>query len=223
MKVKIFIIITLSFFVLISCEHDNYDAPNAILSGKVVYEGEAVGVRTNGTQLELWQDGYELYSKIPVHIAQDGTYSASLFAGQYKLVRLAGAPWESQSNDTIFIDVKGNTNLDVHVNPYFIIKNETFSVNQGSITTTFDVEKIVSTAKIHSVNLYLSKSILTDNIKYDEVEELDVSKWDVDKKGTIVAKIPDNLKNAGYIFARIGVRSTSSSEYIFTPVAKIEL
>ena len=62
-----------------------------------------------------------------------------------------------------------------------------------------------------------------DNIKYDEVEELDVSKWDVDKKGTIVAKIPDNLKNAGYIFARIGVRSTSSSEYIFTPVAKIEL
>ena len=58
MKVKIFIIITLSFFVLISCEHDNYDAPNAILSGKVVYEGEAVGVRTNGTQLERWQDGY---------------------------------------------------------------------------------------------------------------------------------------------------------------------
>lgn len=60
MKTKILFIVACVSFLLASCEYDNYDAPSAKLSGRVLYNDAPVGVRTNGTQLELWQDGYEL-------------------------------------------------------------------------------------------------------------------------------------------------------------------
>ena len=147
MKTKILFIVACVCFLLASCEYDNYDAPSAKLSGRVLYNDAPVGVRTNGTQLELWQDGYELYTKIPVYIAQDGTFSASLFNGQYKLVRLSGAPWEDQPMDTIRIEVKGNTVVDVPVKPYFIIKNESYQKGTGNaITVKFTIDKVVEPA-----------------------------------------------------------------------------
>ena len=104
MKKLIILFAAVFSIVFTSCEIDNFSAPESMLSGTVTYNGEAVGVRTNGTQLELWQDGYALDEKIAVHIAQDGTYSARLFNGEYKMVRLSGAPW-AESTDTIVINV----------------------------------------------------------------------------------------------------------------------
>ena len=119
MKKHILFIIVIISFIFTACEYDNFEEPKATLSGSVVYEGKPLGVRTNGTQLELWQDGYALRYAIPVHIAHDGSYSVSLFNGKYKMVRKAGAPWEAQLNDTIIIDVNNNTVFDVPVRPYF--------------------------------------------------------------------------------------------------------
>lgn len=58
MKLKSICLATIAILLLASCEYDNYDMPNAILSGRVVYEGSPVGVRATATRLELWQDGY---------------------------------------------------------------------------------------------------------------------------------------------------------------------
>src|SRR5690554_1512804 len=100
-------IITLSVILFITgCEIDNYEAPKSFLEGKVVYNNQPVGVRSNGVQLELWQPGYALYSKIPVYVSQDGSFSASVFDGDYKLVRLEGAPWVNNT-DTIDVQVRG--------------------------------------------------------------------------------------------------------------------
>ena len=75
----------------------------ATLTGKAIYDGEAVGVRSGSSEFALFQDGYALKGSIPVYIAQDGSYSVSLFNGDYKLVRMGNAPWERPSNDTIYI------------------------------------------------------------------------------------------------------------------------
>ena len=208
MKTKILFIVACVCFLLASCEYDNYDAPSAKLSGRVLYNDAPVGVRTNGTQLELWQDGYELYTKIPVYIAQDGTFSASLFNGQYKLVRLSGAPWEDQPMDTIRIEVKGNTVVDVPVKPYFIIKNESY-------------QKVVESAEVKSVNFYLGEGILTDHNKNEYKGELDLSGLVLGQETTMTATIPEKMLKNGYAFARIGVQSNKSNEYFYTQVQKV--
>src|SRR5690606_36045642 len=73
---------------------DNYDEPDSMLSGRVVYNGQPVNVRTGGIELELWEPGFELETKIPVYVSQEGEYSAALFAGNYKLNAIRGqGPW----------------------------------------------------------------------------------------------------------------------------------
>ena len=222
MKTKILFIVACVCFLLASCEYDNYDAPSAKLSGRVLYNDAPVGVRTNGTQLEPRQDGYELYTKIPVYIAQDGTFSASLFNGQYKLVRLSGAPWEDQPMDTIRIEVKGNTVVDVPVKPYFIIKNESYQKGTGNaITVKFTIEKVVESAEVKSVNFYLGEGILTDHNKTEYKGELDLSGLVLGQETTMTATIPEKMLKNGYAFARIGVQSNKSNEYFYTQVQKV--
>lgn len=229
MKTRILLIATFICFLFGSCEYDNFDAPAATLSGRVVYEGNPVGVRSTGTELELWQTGYQLYTKIPVYIAQDGTFSASLFNGTYKLVRLGGAPWEAQPSDTLTINVKGNTVIDVPVTPYFIIKNESFQKGEeGTFVVKFTIEKIVVSAEVQSINLYLGKNILTDHNKNENSDgndkykrQFDLSKLVLGQEMTMTSIIPESLLKEGFCFARIGVKSNKSNEYLYTLVQKI--
>src|SRR6266542_1412629 len=118
----IFILVLTAFA---ACKKDDRNKPGATITGRVVYQGQPIGLRSNGVQLELWQNGYQLFTKIPVNINQDGTFSAAVFNGDYKLTRLKGnGPW-ADNTDTIAVQVTGTVSVDVPVDPYFIIKNET--------------------------------------------------------------------------------------------------
>src|SRR5688572_16723553 len=157
MKLKsILYIAAATFTVLMGCKKDNFDPPGSVLKGRVVYNGQVLGVRTptvnasggtttGGVQLELWQYGYQLFTKIPVYVNQDGTFSASLFDGNYKLVRLGGAPWQNNT-DSIDISLKGSLDIDVPVVPFFTISNATCTFNKAdsSITATFTVNNVVA-------------------------------------------------------------------------------
>ncbi|MGJ5641292.1 DUF3823 domain-containing protein [Formosa sp. S-31] len=203
------------------CEIDNYDAPTSVLSGTVVYNGDPVGVRTNGAQFELWQDGYALYEKIGVHIAQDGTYSARLFNGQYKLVRLGGAPWEAQSSDTIVVDVQGDTVKDIEVDPFYTISESSITVNGNTVVANFTVNQIDSDASISDVRLFLSKRILLDDNQRDFAVDANLSEVTSGQNVTLTATLPESLANEDYFFARVGVRSNKSNEFYYTQVTEL--
>ncbi|WP_085536118.1 DUF3823 domain-containing protein [Massilibacteroides vaginae] len=224
MKTKFINIIVLIFITLTSCEYDDFDQPKAMLTGKVVFQGNPVGVRTNGPQLELWESGHALYTKIPVYIAHDGSYSAALFNGKYKLVRLSGAPWEPQSNDTVIIDVKGNTIKDIEVIPYLIVRNESFQKNSsGNISAKFIVDKIVQESNLAEVRLFLGKNILTDQNKHEYVVNADVESIILGQEFEMIAVLPKEISSTDYLFVRIGVRSNKSSEFYYTQTQKIIL
>ena len=224
MKLKyIMLIFTTAGLLLAGCEYDNFEAPKATLSGKVVYQGNAVSVRNNGPQLELWQDGFALKSPITVNISQDGSYSAILFNGRYKLVRRADAPWQQQASDTLIVNVNGNTSYDVPVSPYFTISNDTFGKSGNNITARFVVNKNIPTANLELVRLYLGKSILTDQVQREFLVDGNVANIVSGQPTEITASLPDNLKDLDYIFARIGVKSSSAGEYYYTQVQKIAL
>ncbi|GLB53883.1 hypothetical protein NBRC110019_29240 [Neptunitalea chrysea] len=225
MKIKYVYIMALMMLtqVFVGCELDNYDEPDAMLSGSVVYEGETLGIRGQGATFALYQDGYELHTSIPVYIAQDGTYSANLFKGEYKLVRIDGAPWVSQSSDTLVINVNGSTEYDVAVTPYFTISDESFNVQSGTVNTSFKIKQVVSTSSLSEVNIYLRSKILLDDNYYDYKISVDVSDITLGDLKDVEVTIPDDLLDNEYLYIRVGAKSSSSSEFIYTQSQKIIL
>jgi len=225
MKSKLISSIFILFVILIAgCEYDNYDPPKSFLTGTVTYNGNPVGVRSGGTQLELWQYGYALRSKISVYIAQDGTFSARLFDGNYKLVRLTGAPWQSQT-DSISVTVNGNTTVDVPVTPYFIITNPNFTYNSstGAITSTCNITK-VGTLNIESLTLYIGITSIVDANNTSQSNTLSSgSLTDLTTPKTNVVTLNTTNKSRKYVYARLGVKTSGVGERLYSPVQKIIL
>jgi hypothetical protein len=224
--------ILLVVFILASfiagCTVDNYDPPTSFLTGHVVYNNVPIGVRSNATQLELWQykwdtKGVIARAKIAVYIAQDGSYSARLFDGNYKLVRLAGAPWVTQT-DSIDVTVSGNTVVDVPVTPYFTISGETFIYNKAdsSLTSTCNITK-VGTAAITNVTLYAGITSIVDNTNSSQNNALTTGLTDLTTAKTNKITLTSVNKKRDFIYARIAILCAGSSERYFTQVQKIAL
>lgn len=209
---------------LSGCEKDNRTEPKSVLKGRVVFEGQPVGVRSNGVQLELWQYGYQLFTKIPVHINQDGTFAASLFDGNYKLVRLRGnGPW-TDNTDSIDVQLRGTQEIDVPVNPYFVLKNEVYAKGEGKVTATFNVQQVAAGRTIERVNLYIGTTMITDpNNNVANAQEVAANLTDLSKPVTLTVNIPAAHASRQYIFARVGIKTSGVGEMLFGMPQKIML
>lgn len=222
-----------SLLIIAGCEYDNYDPPTSFLTGKVVYNNTPVGVRSNGTQLELWQytwdtKGKIARAKIAVYIAQDGSYSARLFDGDYKIVRLTGAPWSNPNTDTLSVTVSGNTTYDVPVTPYFIITGESFvySKSDSTITAAGLITKVGSNA-ITNMTLYTSFTSIVDNTNSIGNTALTTGLTDLSTPKTVKYKLTKanftSINTRGYVYARLAIQISGVSERYFTQVQKISL
>ena len=225
MKNKLISIIILLFVIFfVGCEFDNYDPPKSFLKGFVTYNNNPVNVRSNGTQLELWQYGFPLRQKITVHIDQDGKFSARVFDGNYKLVRLAGGPWENQS-DSIDVTVSGTTTIDIPVTPYFTISDENFSYNSstGVITATCNVAKVGS-RNIDNLTFYIGTTTIVDANNSAQSNALSSGALtDLTTPKTMTITLNDANKSRQYIFVRIGVKTAGIGERLYTSVQTIQL
>lgn len=224
-KVLIYIFSVCTTAFAACTEYDNYDAPDASLKGKVHYQGTQIGLRNSGVSFELWQDGYELTGSIPVYIAQDGTFSATLFNGQYKLVRKADGPWVDETSDTLIVNVNGSTQFDVEVKPHFIVGSESYQVNMSDkkIVGTFTVDQIVGTSNLSNVRMFIGPRVIIDNNIRGSYKKAEVSEVTFGQPLSITMDITDDLIEKGYLYARVGVKASESGEYIYTQVQKIEL
>jgi hypothetical protein len=218
---------SLSLLILLataSCEKDNYTPPSFTLAGKVVYNDQPVGLRSNGVQLELWQPGYPLRTKIPVYVDQDGSFSASVFDGNYRLSFVAGnGPWVV-SRDSIVVNVNGNTTVDVPVRPYYVVSNEAITAEAGKLSSTFSLNKIDDSRALQFAGLYIGTTTVLDNINNRqkvEIQAANISSLTAPVK--IDASLTAALASRDYIFARIGIKTAGVNEMIFSPVMKIEL
>ncbi|MCC4230429.1 DUF3823 domain-containing protein [Zunongwangia profunda] len=209
--------------VLAGCELDNFDAPKAMLEGQVTYQGEPISVRSNSAEFQIWQDGYALNELIPVFIAQDGTYSVSLFEGEYKLVRRGGDPWLPQLNDTIVVQVSGNTQVDVPVTPYINISNENFQINGSTLSANFQIDQIVADTNVQEISIMLSRNILVDRNINDFNKVIELESFEFGTSNSVAIEIPESLRDEGYLFVRIGAKSSMANELIYTHAQKIDL
>ncbi|MEO5995843.1 MAG: DUF3823 domain-containing protein [Chitinophagaceae bacterium] len=220
---RILFALTAVVFVFAGCAKDNYTQPSATLTGQVSYQGKAVGVRSNGVQLELWQHGYQVYSKIPVFIAQDGTFSASLFNGDYKLVLLKGnGPWVDKA-DSIDVHVNGSATIDVPVTPYYTISNETIQKNGTAIAASGKITK-VSTNAIERVSLYIGTTTIVDATNNNAVaNQTGVALGNLSQPITFNMTLSAALAARDYVYGRIGVKTSGIGEMLYTQPQKIHL
>lgn len=218
---------SICFLILValwSCEKDNYAPPASTLTGTVTYNNQSVGLRSNGVQLELWQPGFPLRTKIPVHVDQDGSFSASVFDGSYRLSFVAGnGPWVV-SRDSIVVNVNGNTTVDVPVKPYYVVSNEAVTNETGKLTSTFNLAKIDESRALQFVGLYIGTTAVLDNINNRQKVEIQAANiTSLTAPVKIDATLSAALASREYVFARIGVKTSGVNEMIFSPVVKVEL
>ena len=215
-------IILFSLIALFSCKKDNYEEPTSRLSGRVIFQNQPVGVRSDGVQLELWQRGYALFTKIPVYLAQDGTFSATLFDGDYKLVRLRGnGPW-IDNTDSISVKVSGNTQVDVPVVPHFNLNNVSFSKSGNTVTATFTVQQVTAASQLERVNIYLGTTMIVDNTRQDASAEKVAADVVIGQPGTISVTIPAALASRNFMYARVAVETNGVGEALFSAPYRID-
>jgi len=226
MKNNYLSIISLLVFISIlsGCKKDNYDPPTSKLTGRVVYQNQPIGVRSNGVQLEIWQRGFQLFTKVPVYIAQDGTFSAALFDGDYKLTRLTGnGPW-ADNTDTINVSVRGTTAIDVPVDPYFIVKTETYAKSGNTINASFSLQRVNTTKNLELVRIYIGQTLITDqNNNAANTQRLAAAITDPTQPITLSATIPAALTGKDFVYARIGVKTVGVAELAYSMPQKIAL
>ncbi|MCI0920915.1 DUF3823 domain-containing protein [Sphingobacterium rhinopitheci] len=221
---KILIITTLLSVLLVGCGKDNYDEPTSVIRGKVTYNGKAIGVRGTAEviQLQLYQDGYQLKDHIPVYVGQDGSFSAKVFDGQYKLVaRSNNGPWVNASQDTVIINLKGNTEVNYEVTPYFTIDNVAIALNADkNISANFTINKVVQSATVRYYSLIVNKTAFVDdaiNIWRKEYTDPNLSVSLSEDLSSL-----NQINTNGPLFARVGVRSNLSEQPIYSEVVKIK-
>lgn len=205
------------------CGKDNYDAPESKLVGKVTYQGQALNLRGTGEaiQLQLYQDGYEKHDPISVFVGQEGEFSALLFNGEYKLVTRDGnGPWMNR-HDTVMVNLNGHSEVNIEVTPYFTISNEQLAVSGTTMTASFTINQIVSTATINKVMLILSKTQFADDV--NNVFRKDITEVSAGAVN-LSADISSNteIAKAKALYARVGVLANGADQAIYSTVVRLK-
>jgi hypothetical protein len=218
--------------VAVSCKKDNYSAPGSTLSGRIVYKGEAIGVEQYQVPYELYQFGFGKVGPIGSSFAQDGSYSAVLFDGEYKLIipndqgpflwkkTAGGAP------DSLNVSLRGSKTLDLEVTPYYMIRTPQLTAAGGKVNATFKAEKIITDANaknIEFVALYINKTQFVSGDNNYNVGKTTIAGGSIADPNNIAlnVSIPTFAPAQNYVFARVAIKIFNVEDLIFSPVQKI--
>ncbi len=230
-------------FGLVSCAKDNFEPPKAVFQGRIVYQGEPILVQSANAGggnvsdfpvfLELWQKAYQNRSSIRVPVKQDGSFSAMLFNGDYKLTVPNGQGpffWKKTATnapDSLTINLQGSQTLDIEVIPYYMIRNTQFSAAGRKVTGTAKIDKIITdlNAKdIERVSLYVNRTQFVDagnSIKNADLAGTAIT--DPSNVSITTADVDAIVPSQSYVFARIGVKIAGVDDMIYSPVQKVQL
>jgi len=213
-----------------ACKKDNYSEPSAILSGKVVYQGEAIQLERNQVPLLIYQYGFGKVGPIGQSFAQDGSYSQALFNGDYKIIVPNGQGpflWKQTAAgnpDTVNVSLSGNKSLDLEVTPYYMIRTPQITGGSGMVTATFTAEKIITDANakaIERVSLYINKDQYVsggDKIAWKDSTGAAVTDG---VSITLSLTVPPMTPAQSYVYARIGLKIAGLEDLIYSPLQKI--
>jgi hypothetical protein len=224
MKINYYIyLLTLTVTSLLTgCGYDNFEPPQSRLTGTVVYNGNPIQLRNNTVELELWQHGYAFFTKIPVYVAQDGTFSAQLFDGDYKLVlRANNGPWLNNT-DSIDVQLRGAAEVDVPVMPYFTISTEGLVKNGNNIEGNVSIARANGTNTLENVTVFVSSTNIVDATNNRQTTVKAGGTVDINAPVPVSVALNSAMSARSHVFVRVGVKVTGVVEMIYTPVQRID-
>jgi hypothetical protein len=220
---------------IISCDKDNFEPPKSVLSGRLTYKGDSIGVEYNQVPFNLFQPGFGRIGAITGTFTPEGTYRVLTFDGDYKFtIPKNQGPflWKeltSNSRDTLIISLKGAQTVDIEVIPFYMIRKPNFTQSSGKVNATFDIEKIVTDANaknIQTISLFINKTQFVSNQTNEKLAQADIVGTTITNFSNLnmsvtIPTLP--TPNEKYVFARIGVRIVGVEDWIYSPIRKIAL
>lgn len=224
-KKSIFALLILSCVVVFfSCELDNYDAPNAVLKGKIIDSGTNEAMPTqyqNGTKICLYEYYNGKWSEQPNNfwVKQDGTFeNKAVFAGKYKVVAEgAFAPIAP-----IEVEIKGTKELDIMVTPLLRLTIDT-NVQNNTIIVTSKISRTEATSKIKTITFLCGKTPYVDKNTFEKKIDNDLSKIDDNQivSRTYTEAFSDLISGKTY-YLRVGALAANVQNYYnYSDVIKI--
>jgi hypothetical protein len=220
--------------ILFACKKDNYPEPSAMLTGNLLYQKDTIYVERNAVHFQIYQYGFGKVGPISTDetFAQNGSYSAALYNGDYKLIVPNGdGPfmWKQTASgtpDSVSISMKGNQIVDLEVTPYYLIGNPKVSASGGNVVANFSIAKIIVDANakdIESVNLYINKTQFVsagNNIASASLAGSDITN---PSSVSLSVALPAITPTQNYVFARVGLKIANVEDMIFSQLVKIDL
>lgn len=210
-----------SVWLMQGCGLDNYEGPESQLTGRVTYQGEPLQLRHGSIKFDLEQDKYELGDKIEVAIAQEGTFSARIFPGEYRLVpRPGNGPWTDDCQAVEFT-IKGGKQLDFEVVPYYLLRNPNITLSGNTLKGACSVKGIAGGKAIEAMTLFVGKTRFVDDRGGRSVATANFEQ-PAEGPNSVSANIGAAVDKYPALYARIGLKVQGVDERIYTEIVKIK-
>ena len=134
--------------------------------------------------------------------------------------RYGNGPWVN-NHESVTVNLKGHTEVNLEVTPYFMISNEQLSVTGSAMNASFMINRIVPDAKISRVMLLLSKTQFADDVNNLYRQDFsDVVPGSVNLSADISGNT--EIVKAKALYARVGVLANGADQAIYSPVVRLK-
>ncbi len=211
-----------------SCELDNYEGPNAQLSGNIIDSETGELIQSdiiNGTTIKITERGYDPVTSQYLKVKNDGMYSNTmLFANTYTV--------QPEKRNFLQIDAQEveigkDTKLDFLVTPYIRVKNVSIAQEGNNIIAEFKLQQLTPDA-VSKIGLYaFTESIVGEPVRSVATEKKlnrQVDDNETFKIGINAARNTAFLESGKRYFFRVGaVTSAAGTLFNYAPAEQIEL
>ncbi|SIN89649.1 DUF3823 domain-containing protein [Chitinophaga niabensis] len=223
---KLSSIILIAALALASCEKDNYDGPNAGLSGNFIDATTKALVEQDiirGTEIEILEKGYTEAQYLIVK--NDGTYANTLlFANTYTVRPVRGnfIPIEAQE-----VNIQGQTKLDFTVTPFIRVNNVSIVKTGTKVVATFKLQQNVIN-NVQKIGLYAHQDSRVGEPMRQVATERDINAVvDANTVYTLEIDLAANstiLKPGKPFYFRVGAKiDMGETKFNYAPAVKIDL
>jgi len=233
-KVIYILLLAVTTTLFPSCEKDNYDSPDAMLTGAIMYQGDTLYLKNGEVSLQLYEPGWATSSStyVTVYVDQFGKFSSSIFGGRtYKMIRSSIGAWELPgASDTITFTANGNTVQNIEVKPYYLIKNTNIQISNNVVTANFNIEEVQAGSGVEYVQLCLFPNAIID-ISNNTVNTTNADNsingrlTDVNVGSNTITKsiVESDLLKYNFIYARVGIKVQGASALLYSSPVKLYL
>lgn len=201
------------FLMLYSCSIDNYDAPNAVLSGKVIDNVTNEPVENGGVNGGTVIHVLEGNSKQPIicNSFPDGRFvNAAFFSGDYKIVAIGAFKMVS---DTIHVSVLNNAEVEIKVLPNVRLNTSIVSRDASTITVKVEYEKVHESQVLNELcviwSTYPNPNMFTFSGGGQKIEKVDSQNLSSGEKIFVIS----GLNNGLNYYIRAAARTNAAGSY----------